>query len=134
MEPRPHERGKWRRMNATVSRWVASMEPRPHERGKPAVALALQAAGGASMEPRPHERGKPIFRKPDVAACVLQWSHVLTNVERIRAETAICAGQRLQWSHVLTNVERFSQGLGTRWRVDASMEPRPHERGKTGAS
>ena len=108
MEPRPHERGKMRQRchtrarrqcfnGATSSRtWKAafalntfllslraSMEPRPHERGKSILpGRAVCSAGEASMEPRPHERGKKqmVFRNPTVLS--LQWSHVLTNVER----------------------------------------------------
>jgi len=35
----------------------------------------------ASMEPRPHERGNVLKASGKLAAVVLQWSHVLTNVE-----------------------------------------------------
>ena len=37
---------------------VASMEPRPHERGKARRLAGEGRARKASMEPRPHERGK----------------------------------------------------------------------------
>ena len=60
----------------------------------------------ASMEPRPHERGKSKSRLRD------------------------CAGRELQWSHVLTNVERWLDSHTNHRRNRASMEPRPHERGK----
>ena len=58
------------------------------------------------MEPRPHERGK---------------HHRSTDHQ---------ASSRLQWSHVLTNVERLRLGRGQGETMSASMEPRPHERGK----
>ncbi len=84
MEPRPHERGKWRRRDVKLKLpKAASMEPRPHERGKilreetgrrrkggfngatssrtwKAITAFWQRLGikRASMEPRPHERGK----------------------------------------------------------------------------
>ena len=83
----------------------------------------------------------------------LQWSHVLTNVERFdhlkRPRRDDCFNgatssrtwkgpsplvslrrtQRLQWSHVLTNVERCKNDTPPPLK-QASMEPRPHERGK----
>ncbi len=106
------------------------MEPRPHERGKQFRFACLHRFFSASMEPRPHERGKPALRHPLFGRSQLQWSHVLTNVERspnqlsmspIRAasmeprphergkiikEVIEKEKQKLQWSHVLTNVER----------------------------
>ena len=62
---------------------AASMEPRPHERGKLLTLDSLIPAEDASMEPRPHERGKAA--KPPICRTFarLQWSHVLTNVERL---------------------------------------------------
>ena len=107
------------------------------------------------MEPRPHERGKLSTTPRLNTAHLLQWSHVLTNVERLcilaKAKKASnCfngatssrtwkASQSyqsplhlyaLQWSHVLTNVERFPARLPGAVAGAASMEPRPHERGK----
>ncbi len=84
----------------------------------------------------------------------LQWSHVLTNVESTSRCARATAASALQWSHVLTNVERlcghrplalfrcFNGATSSRtWKelkaytdgelARASMEPRPHERGKT---
>ena len=50
---------------------------------KGVTALALTPNGDASMEPRPHERGKlPGFLAVGIDTAALQWSHVLTNVER----------------------------------------------------
>ncbi len=85
----------------------------------------------------------------------LQWSHVLTNVESAALYDSSLGTDRLQWSHVLTNVESggdyvrcylpemcFNGATSSRtWKGDpwraafymaecASMEPRPHERGK----
>ena len=131
------------------------MEPRPHERGKPGRRIASPRVQVASMEPRPHERGKVCsrFRSSD-PGCRLQWSHVLTNVERFRRVLEWMKSQAsmeprphergkgnafstpkkslwLQWSHVLTNVERRRRVARQRQRIQASMEPRPHERGKS---
>ena len=58
------------------------------------------------MEPRPHERGKAEWEREYYADRMLQWSHVLTNVES---------------TLVLPNDDPSA---------GASMEPRPHERGK----
>ena len=108
MEPRPHERGKriksLRRRNghhrfngATSSRtwkarlWIcgysdrnrASMEPRPHERGKrsskqPASPTPERFNGATSSRTWKALRLIPGFGRKTS----LQWSHVLTNVER----------------------------------------------------
>ena len=154
------------------------MEPRPHERGKRNSLRCLHFDYGASMEPRPHERGKDQTALLKISTRALQWSHVLTNVERIVSPPGLLQDQWLQWSHVLTNVESQAQngyrksqkgsfngatssrtwkarekadfiGDGssfngatssrtwkaltphtTRQAGKASMEPRPHERGK----
>ena len=106
MEPRPHERGKARMLNTQCTWSSASMEPRPHERGKSVDvgnpfawrrsfngATSSRTWKGitadfdvarlfASMEPRPHERGKCNLPFSASIAAQLQWSHVLTNVER----------------------------------------------------
>ncbi len=58
------------------------------------------------MEPRPHERGKRSDASGEMPRRSLQWSHVLTNVERFDGMAYVFG------EHV------------------ASMEPRPHERGK----
>ena len=60
------------------------MEPRPIGRGNPEVYTLLEALQLASMEPRPIGRGNagriyPITRQ----AIMLQWSHVLLDVETI---------------------------------------------------
>ena len=112
MEPRPHERGKvtrkvssreklglqWSHVLTNVERSPrcdtsghrdASMEPRPHERGKNPEKAKSSPTKRASMEPRPHERGK---------------ARVAAAMEKLRAKL------RLQWSHVLTNVERYLSG------------------------
>ncbi len=131
------------------------MEPRPHERGKPTVRREALSDHQASMEPRPHERGKRTFSgyNPRAktsfngATSSRTWKalHVLTRTLVVSV---------LQWSHVLTNVEsrsrsvlldlelRFNGATSSRtWKEGiawsslyrnngASMEPRPHERGK----
>src|SRR2546423_7731481 len=57
------------------------------------------------MEPRPHERETLYKTRQGVLLDMLQWSHVLTNVETSCSVSAPIA------------------------RGSASMEPRPHERG-----
>ena len=112
------------------------------------------------MEPRPHERGKNDAPEATAdASPSLQWSHVLTNVESVvvivkgrlhkfsfngatSSRTWKEAKYRavgngvpvLQWSHVLTNVERISTAVKRPTPGQASMEPRPHERGKDGVA
>ena len=83
------------------------------------------------MEPRPHERGKGIRLNHSRGLSVaLQWSHVLTNVERMIAMSLRPSAASLQWSHVLTNVESSIRPRRIATGQAASMEPRPHERGK----
>ena len=83
---------------------------------------------------------------------LLQWSHVLTNVETAAwpppfsvtvasmeprphergngfAEAGKMPSGKLQWSHVLTNVETYEHHHQRGHQAKASMEPRPHERG-----
>src|ERR1700759_4023936 len=85
------------------------MEPRPHERGNSRKARSSRALETpASMEPRPHERGNGVeSAQSRVNDRVLQWSHVLTNVETAGATPAPASAKGLQWSHVLTNVETW---------------------------
>ena len=66
----------------------ASMEPRPHERGKKEAREQTPRGEAASMEPRPHERGKPGKQPIPANSRRLQWSHVLTNVERFSLDSA----------------------------------------------
>ena len=82
MEPRPHERGKIISPTRHVGNNSASMEPRPHERGKSDGIDDRARFQRASMEPRPHERGKAVRSLAEAIQQKLQWSHVLTNVER----------------------------------------------------
>ncbi len=206
MEPRPHERGKCpppRNRESANSSFNGATSSRTWKADIPRIALEnpicfngatssrtwkgrvnplVRAVWvNASMEPRPHERGKT-----DQSGCrcylsqLLQWSHVLTNVERgsmygypgdvnnsfngatssrtwkenresaepapiarfngatssrtwkatVTAES-VEAQALLQWSHVLTNVERSHCRPPLRPPYPASMEPRPHERGKS---
>ena len=134
----------------------ASMEPRPHERGKSAKAkpgrLGCISFNGATSS----RTWKALYvEELPTGHCPLQWSHVLTNVERRYSERTTFRNAGLQWSHVLTNVERWLKAGETpkrrslQWshvltnvermlawnrhhnNNDASMEPRPHERGKS---
>src|ERR1043166_9364189 len=62
---------------------------------------------------------------------MLQWSHVLTNVETCGRLLEVFGRDVLQWSHVLTNVETLTS-IGVKAKsLVASMEPRPHERGNS---
>ena len=155
MEPRPHERGNMKFASglwsasasfngATSSRtWkpepehgcargaeAASMEPRPHERGNPDAPAMARAAFAASMEPRPHERGNaPADERAGGVEDLLQWSHVLTNVEtrapgRDRARIRLASMEPRP--HERGNLIRTYRGAIPE---AASMEPRPHERG-----
>ena len=110
----------WRFNGATSSRtWKGAMD------------VCVTAIPYASMEPRPHERGKLTLRCPKCAATTgLQWSHVLTNVESNLRLCTATQNNQLQWSHVLTNVESDRQREEEEAYEYASMEPRPHERGK----
>ena len=112
MEPRPHERGKKQRAQPVTQRkncfnGATSSRTWKAEREQDDFGIA----DVASMEPRPHERGKSF--------------HCL------RRHLSI---DRLQWSHVLTNVERYAMHLEFGTVKMASMEPRPHERGKRSRS
>ena len=84
----------------------------------------------ASMEPRPHERGKWLLDKHSFAGCLLQWSHVLTNVEStpVQTETAQAAWASMEpRPHERGKLRALSRVVKAK---PASMEPRPHERGK----
>ncbi len=107
------------------------MEPRPFERGNLVVRPYRQAPRvAASMEPRPFERGNNQLRRARLPnRRVLQWSHVLSNVETSCSRHSLHERRRLQWSHVLSNVETGSRRQETRYTMQASMEPRPFERG-----
>ena len=83
------------------------MEPRPHERGK------LNSGRDKDVR-RTSFNGATSSRTWKATALdgvvslfeVLQWSHVLTNVERLMTLVDLMGvAKPLQWSHVLTNVE-----------------------------
>jgi hypothetical protein len=58
------------------------------------------------MEPRPHERGNGGVEPKDMPLeDLLQWSHVLMNVETSTLSVPTDSPSSLQWSHVLMNVE-----------------------------
>ena len=83
------------------------------------------------MEPRPHERGKVINQtgKGKQSECF----NGATSSRTWKVGGRVQVGQRLrlQWSHVLTNVESEWNPVSQKLIGTASMEPRPHERGKT---
>ncbi len=107
------------------------------------------------MEPRPHERGKDAVQAQDRPGARRFNGATSSRTWKARQRNhTVQRGLRLQWSHVLTNVERYfiqrnlgwiAQGFNgatssRTWKVTvarprggcvmASMEPRPHERGK----
>ena len=85
MEPRPHERGKCIHIESHVAgkeRFNGATSSRTWKGG---TEVSQQfRVWRASMEPRPHERGKaPTMERNSSRRTALQWSHVLTNVERL---------------------------------------------------
>ena len=133
-----------------------SMEPRPHERGNPPLYRSTgrgeKSFNGATSS-RTWKLTPPSRMSPGLR--LLQWSHVLTNVETILPTGDAVASKQsfngatssrtwkpsstrqttsptstfLQWSHVLTNVETKRRAAGRPVPSLPSMEPRPHERG-----
>ncbi len=83
------------------------------------------------MEPRPHERGNSQAQLDAIRNYVLQWSHVLTNVETPVAPHD--TGSRRMTSMEPRPHERGNIALVVvrERRAATSMEPRPHERGNT---
>ena len=88
------------------------------------------------MEPRPHERGKNTFGRRlqccesgfNGATSSRTWKGQLMPPSKPHFVTG------LQWSHVLTNVESSLNSRRAFATSPASMEPRPHERGKSAQS
>ena len=155
MEPRPHERGNACASGAPLCALAlcfnGATSSRTWKRG-----TEVEDAGEDTGLQWSHvltnvetsRRARPLLRK-----ALLQWSHVLTNVETPDARRLGHTREELQWSHVLTNVETeslrqteqqtwgFNRATSSRtWKLlrckemdvnteQASMEPRPHERG-----
>ena len=73
-----------------------------------AASSILAVMPGAVAEPRPTLRQAQtrVAALNHEAEQLLQWSHVLTNVETNRNPFRYRAYMVLQWSHVLTNVEK----------------------------
>ena len=107
------------------------------------------------MEPRPHERGKSVSRKRPSASISSFNGATSSRTWKVQTPSRLAFGvgsfngatssrtwkakqnpamaaviAKLQWSHVLTNVESPSFIVDFCSRTSASMEPRPHERGK----
>ena len=59
----------------------AAMEPCSSERGNVPRKIGMEPVQRASMEPRPSERGNNASLRQQRGADLLQWSHVLPNVE-----------------------------------------------------
>ena len=130
MEPRPHERGNIEFGSClTLLYWLQWSHVLTNVETIESRDLAERIIG-ASMEPRPHERGNmdaPVrarrgSRGFNGATSSRTWKHQQHQSARLRRVP-------LQWSHVLTNVETVEERDEQRPLFDASMEPRPHERG-----
>ncbi len=140
MEPRSFKRGNLHSVGMHARICVASMEPRSFKRGNASSASSLTISrsgfNGATFFQtwkRPLERAQ-FTTKP-----LLQWSHVLSNVETsrltVRVQRVAAASMEprsfkrgnpfgpkrkrwpqavLQWSHVLSNVETSRGAAGSR--------------------
>src|SRR6185295_15652468 len=108
----------------------ASMEPRPCERGNGEDWYVELSIGLASMEPRPCERGNMCAQgAAHATGASFNGATSLRTWKRSAKISKVRSKRELQWSHVLANVE-----TGPRLRLcfsagQASMEPRPCERG-----
>src|SRR5271165_4046046 len=107
MGPRPLGRGNVVHSAFKDGSLTASMGPRPLGRGNRRFPFAMRlTADSASTGPRPLGRGNLSIKLASRARCpLLQWGHVLSDVETwpitIKQPPAI----RLQWGHVLSDVE-----------------------------
>src|SRR5712691_1030392 len=107
------------------------MEPRPFRRGnRPCRSLDCFAGhrfNGATSFQTWKPRRLP---KPKRPAWLLQWSHVLSDVETAPLpEAGLFCNTPLQWSHVLSDVETIGLRPTSFPPLPASMEPRPFRRG-----
>ena len=110
----------------------ASMEPRPIERGNPRRHGSPARGGRASMEPRPIERGNHHSARRVALCDLLQWSHAQSSVETFLFVVCCLCNFPLQWSHAQSSVETLEAENIPERINDASMEPRPIERGNNG--
>ena len=182
MEPRPHERGKtgrpkknarrkklqWSHVLTNVERTDSPVLLSIPYRFNGATSSRTWKASGNSFPARPKSRfngatSSRTWKAHQIPSTTqrpssLQWSHVLTNVEsapldlwllrpqprfngatssrtwkEIVETTGFTYTGTLQWSHVLTNVESLAAHPRIWQENFASMEPRPHERGKVKA-
>jgi len=83
MEPRPNRRGNPDTIGICAAAHIASMEPRPNRRGNVESLAQARTTNQASMEPRPNRRGNREKTTIGIPKMLLQWSHVLTDVETI---------------------------------------------------
>ena len=159
MEPRPHERGKAPiepRQRLQTPGFNGATSSRTWKADRPLESSHCQSGFNGATSSRTWKDATP---RNIATLILLQWSHVLTNVESFSVQNLLFSPDVLQWSHVLTNVEsrgssccmrpassRFNGATSSRTWKDAaaragrlcnqiaSMEPRPHERGKHGLS
>ena len=139
---------------ASVRNAVASMEPRPHERGKRKSPPTTNPFDRASMEPRPHERGKYAGGRRTThradrfngATSSRTWKDWRFFYARCSSPSFNGATSSRTWKErsARANAEGrsgFNGATSSRtWKArqtthsgqqpPASMEPRPHERGK----
>src|SRR5262245_45838767 len=82
MEPRPSERGNGPTHKDGSSLMSASMEPRPSERGNRDQQLgAAKTANGFNGATSFRTWKRPLGPQGHLPRTLLQWSHVLPNVE-----------------------------------------------------
>ena len=130
MEPRPHERGNIDGAKPARRLDRASMEPRPHERGNDSSRRIASALREASMEPRPHERGNRPRLRPargrissfNGATSSRTWKPARASVGQANRQSFNGATSSRTW-------KRMGGACQPKVRHQASMEPRPHERG-----
>ena len=112
----------WKRLCAAFGKpdlLHASMEPRPHERGNCHQAILLSQWNGCFNGATSSRTWKLLGEQSGLIEMrLLQWSHVLTNVETAKKPAAKKSDNLLQWSHVLTNVET---GNGSRQKGGQSI-------------
>ena len=82
------------------------------------------------MEPRPSERGNALVSRPfSGLQILLQWSHVLPNVETSAGLVRAGAYTRFNGATSFRTWKLEPSALASRLESKASMEPRPFERG-----
>ena len=155
MGPRPFDRGNWAAPGNLERPSLASMGPRPFDRGNWKETFPADAEKSASMGPRPFDRGNALERMKKALLEKLQWGRDHSIAETESSQVLIQFPDGLQWGrdHSIaetrydnTNGEKkrcFNGAATIRSRkhpireesglsADASMGPRPFDRGNCG--